>query len=141
MPTYILLVRLTHQGLQNIKESPARLEAGKKAFEAVGRCFSSDSSSVKRLDLGSAALGLLPSPEFHSRRYEIHSGDLFLIFTDGLVETMNSDGEEFGWDRLRAVVEKNRTRSLRGISEAIFEEGARWGNVVDDRTLLLIRFI
>ena len=36
MPTYILLVRWTTQGLQKIKESPSRLEAGKKAFEAAG---------------------------------------------------------------------------------------------------------
>ena len=36
MPTYILLVRWTAQGLQKIKESPSRLEAGKKAFEAAG---------------------------------------------------------------------------------------------------------
>jgi len=36
MPTYILLVRWTNQGLQRIKESPSRLEAGKKAFESVG---------------------------------------------------------------------------------------------------------
>ena len=36
MPTYILLVRWTSQGLQKIKESPSRLEAGKKAFEAAG---------------------------------------------------------------------------------------------------------
>ena len=36
MPTYILLVRWTSQGLQKIKESHSLLEAGKKAFEAVG---------------------------------------------------------------------------------------------------------
>jgi len=36
MPTYVLLVRWTNQGLQKIKESPSRLEAGKKAFEAAG---------------------------------------------------------------------------------------------------------
>jgi uncharacterized protein with GYD domain len=36
MATYILLVRWTTQGIQKIKESPSRLEAGKKAFEAVG---------------------------------------------------------------------------------------------------------
>ena len=36
MPTYLLLVRWTSQGLQKIKESPSRLEAGKKAFEAAG---------------------------------------------------------------------------------------------------------
>ncbi|MBV9887541.1 MAG: GYD domain-containing protein [Acidobacteria bacterium] len=36
MPTYILLVRWTTQGLQKIKDSPSRLEAGKKAFAAAG---------------------------------------------------------------------------------------------------------
>jgi len=36
MPTYILLARWTNQGLQKIKESPTRLEAGRKAFEAAG---------------------------------------------------------------------------------------------------------
>jgi uncharacterized protein with GYD domain len=36
MPTYIILVRWTSQGLQKIKESPSRLEAGEKAFKAAG---------------------------------------------------------------------------------------------------------
>jgi uncharacterized protein with GYD domain len=36
MPTYILLVRWTTQGLQKIKDSPSRLDAGRKAFEAAG---------------------------------------------------------------------------------------------------------
>jgi uncharacterized protein with GYD domain len=36
MPTYILLVRWTSQGLQKIKQSASRLEAGRKAFKAVG---------------------------------------------------------------------------------------------------------
>ncbi len=36
MATYINLVRFTQQGIQNIKESPTRLEAAKQAFRAVG---------------------------------------------------------------------------------------------------------
>lgn len=36
MPTYILLARWTNQGLQKVGESPSRLEAGRKAFEAAG---------------------------------------------------------------------------------------------------------
>ena len=36
MPTYISLLRYTQQGIQNIKESPARLDAAKKAFQAMG---------------------------------------------------------------------------------------------------------
>ena len=36
MPTYIILVNFTQEGIKNIKESPDRLDAGKKAFQAFG---------------------------------------------------------------------------------------------------------
>ena len=36
MPTYISLVRYTDQGMRNIRESPARLDAAKNAFSAMG---------------------------------------------------------------------------------------------------------
>lgn len=102
--------------------------------------FPSSAGSADRLGEGSAVLGLLPSREFLSQRREVRSGDLLLIFTDGLVEIPNSKGKEFGWSRLQTVVERNQNRSLKEISEAIFEEGVRSGTATDDRTLLLIRF-
>jgi uncharacterized protein with GYD domain len=36
MPTYLALMHWTKEGLEKIKESPARLEAGKKAVESAG---------------------------------------------------------------------------------------------------------
>ncbi len=36
MATYISLVRYTDQGVRNIKESPQRLDAARKAFKAMG---------------------------------------------------------------------------------------------------------
>lgn len=36
MPTYISQARWTAQGVQRLKDSPARLDAAKKAFEADG---------------------------------------------------------------------------------------------------------
>jgi uncharacterized protein with GYD domain len=36
MPTYVILINYTQQGIQNVKESPARLDAAKKAFKAAG---------------------------------------------------------------------------------------------------------
>ena len=36
MATYIILSGLTQQGIQNIKESPARVEAAKQTFQAMG---------------------------------------------------------------------------------------------------------
>jgi uncharacterized protein with GYD domain len=36
MATYISLVRYTQQGIEKIKDSPARLDAARKAFEQLG---------------------------------------------------------------------------------------------------------
>ena len=36
MPHYITLFRFTQKGVENIKQGPARLDAGKKAIEALG---------------------------------------------------------------------------------------------------------
>lgn len=35
MSTYVTLIHYTQQGIQNIKDSPARLDAAKKAFQAM----------------------------------------------------------------------------------------------------------
>jgi uncharacterized protein with GYD domain len=36
MATYITLIRYTQKGVENIKQSPARLDAARKAFKAMG---------------------------------------------------------------------------------------------------------
>lgn len=36
MPTYISLIKFTHQGVTSIKEGPARLDAGKDTLKAFG---------------------------------------------------------------------------------------------------------
>jgi len=36
MPTYVSLLNYTHQGIQNIKDSPKRLDAAKKLLKGMG---------------------------------------------------------------------------------------------------------
>lgn len=36
MPTYVVLMKLTDQGIKNIKDAPKRIEEGVKALEAMG---------------------------------------------------------------------------------------------------------
>ncbi len=36
MPTYVILMRLTDQGVRNIKDAPSRAEEGIRGFEAMG---------------------------------------------------------------------------------------------------------
>ena len=36
MPTYVTLIRFTQKGMEAIKDGPARLDAARQAFEALG---------------------------------------------------------------------------------------------------------
>lgn len=36
MPTYILLIKLTEQGIKNIKDLPSRVQSGREAVEKAG---------------------------------------------------------------------------------------------------------
>ncbi len=36
MPTYVTLIKYTQKGVENMKESPARLEAAKELFKSMG---------------------------------------------------------------------------------------------------------
>lgn len=39
MPTYIILINYTDQGIRNVKESPKRLDAAKKLLKSMGGEF------------------------------------------------------------------------------------------------------
>lgn len=50
------------------------------------------------------------------------SGDVFLFFTDGLSEAMNSASELFGESRLQAVLEQSESLTTEELRERILEE-------------------
>lgn len=50
MPTYITLIRYTQKGIENIRESPKRLDNARKAFEAAGAKFKDFYLTMGRYD-------------------------------------------------------------------------------------------
>ena len=51
MPTYIALLKWTGQGIANVNESPARLDAGRKAFKKMGVKLKDSYLTMGRYDL------------------------------------------------------------------------------------------
>ena len=51
MPTYISLVNYTQKGIENIKESPARLDKVKEAMKAAGGEFKAFFLTMGRYDM------------------------------------------------------------------------------------------
>ena len=71
------------------------------------------------------ALGVIGSPEFGDalevKTIDLVVGDRLLMFTDGLTEAMNSDGEEFGMDRILNVMDhpENNAAILNGAAKVL----------------------
>src|ERR1700688_327943 len=52
--------------------------------------------SLVRSECPNLPLGILPSGEFVSSAIRAEQGSVFALYTDGLLETANAGGEEFG---------------------------------------------
>jgi uncharacterized protein with GYD domain len=61
MATYVSLIHFTDQGIRNIKEGPARLDAAKKAYQAAGGELKAFYLSLGRYD--AVIIGEGPSDE------------------------------------------------------------------------------
>jgi Stage II sporulation protein E (SpoIIE)/PilZ domain len=64
--------------------------------------------TVDRLDPTATVLGLFGSWECTLAETRLDPGDVLSIFTDGITETTDADGQEFGEGRLMHVVQQNR---------------------------------
>jgi sigma-B regulation protein RsbU (phosphoserine phosphatase) len=101
------------------------------------------SESKFRLNPTGAAIGLIEDTEFGEKSMSMQSGDLLLMYTDGLVEATNPRMEMFGMNRLQNVVEGHYPASpgdmIREIRRRleIFVEGRP---LSDDTTILACRF-
>jgi len=68
----------------------------------------------------------------------IRPGDRFVLYTDGMLEAMNGQEEEFGRDRLHALVRESRGLNLAEAADHIISSVQRWApSQGDDLTLLL----
>jgi serine phosphatase RsbU (regulator of sigma subunit) len=63
--------------------------------------------SLVALESLATPVGLLPGGSFESRDLALESGDGLLMYSDGLTETKNRRGEEFGVDRVRRLFQES----------------------------------
>lgn len=97
------------------------------------------SRGITRLAMQQYPLGLVAKPGYVSTKVSCDKGDLFVVVSDGLIETMNADDEEFGLVRLEKSVVAHATKALPEIYEALMQTVADFGEQRDDRTALIVR--
>ncbi len=100
------------------------------------------SGAVERLDEGGLPVGLMPFVKYFEITVQLNPGDVLVVYSDGVTESVNEQEEEFDEPRLIEVIQKNMTRSAAGIRDRIDEALTRFvgkAKSVDDLTLLIVK--
>jgi serine phosphatase RsbU (regulator of sigma subunit) len=122
------------------------------AYDPVSRCgeltnagqlapYRLSAEGLQSLSLPSFPLGLSARFEFPLQAFAFAAGDRLLFVTDGFVETINRDGEPFGFERLEALLLAEASGDAARLRDAILEAvAAHAGGVppADDRTLVVL---
>lgn len=96
-------------------------------------------NSVEQLSAGGRILGLKES-SYSADTIQLQSGDRLIFYTDGITETRNAEGEEFGADRLSEAASRCRTLPAAEMKQELLNAARRHGNgrFEDDATVIVL---
>jgi serine phosphatase RsbU (regulator of sigma subunit) len=96
--------------------------------------------TIERLSAGGPVLGVLSDGAYVQERTPIKSGDRLVLYTDGIIEAVNANGEMFSDERLIDLVVANRACSAPALQARLTEAvaGHTDGRLQDDATLIVM---
>ena len=96
----------------------------------------------QHLDADGLILGILPEVSYEEKTDWVQPGDVLLLYTDGITEARNAQGEFFGEQRLRSVIRDTHRASAEGIIHRLLDalyDFTGSHSVQDDITLVVMK--
>jgi sigma-B regulation protein RsbU (phosphoserine phosphatase) len=98
--------------------------------------------TVRPIDLPGVPLGSFGASTYDERTVDIAAGDVFVFCSDGISETFDAAGEEFGSPRVGQTALEHRDKSAKEIVQAIFgamQEFRGDAPQTDDQTVVVVK--
>jgi phosphoserine phosphatase RsbU/P len=124
----------------------------KKVFYSrAGHCpvllFRASSQQAEYLKDKGTALGMVRSHDYcnfvEDNEFDYNSGDVMILYTDGITEAKNKKNEEFGDERLASALQNNALKSSKEIEGSIIKtlyEFSGSEDINDDYTSMTVKF-
>jgi len=102
--------------------------------------FSVSAGVPRDLDRGGGVLGVFKHWHYEEEELRLGSGDRILMYTDGITESRNAQGEEFGAARLTRIVQQFQDKDAAALVEDVVGRATEFssGNFDDDLTVVAI---
>ncbi len=96
--------------------------------------------ALDRLDCGGGVLGVFSDWRYEERDVRLHCGDRLLLYTDGITESRNATGEEFGENRLVDLVRRLQQAGAAAMVEQTIAAAGQFnnGHFEDDVTVVAV---
>lgn len=98
---------------------------------------------VRRLEVGGPIVGLFEHAAFEEETVTLSPGDWLIVFSDGVSEAMSASGDEYGEERILAVVDKDTSLAPADLLKALFADVRTFTKGAaqsDDITALVLRY-
>ena len=89
-------------------------------------------------------LGVVPGSRYETEQIDLRTGDVLVLFTDGVVEAQNPAGEEYSAKRLASIVSSHLQRSAGELIETIRASVTEFRGtpaLADDLTLVVLKIL
>ncbi len=92
------------------------------------------------LDTPDIVLGQVPAWQYHDAEWVLQPGDRVVMYTDGITEAGEQDGDEYGQERLRKVFQQNPGKTASDLLSTVLSDVAAHcrHSFADDATCLIL---
>jgi sigma-B regulation protein RsbU (phosphoserine phosphatase) len=107
-----------------------------------GLLFQAETRDVVSMDSSCSPVGMFDRVACEIKRADLAAGDILVLYTDGVTEAENPQGEEFGVERLSALIRRGHVLSAEVLMNHILENVADFCRGVgfnDDVTILVVK--
>jgi len=94
------------------------------------------------IERGELPLGMFRGARYYEYFLQIESGQMLVLYTDGVTEANNAEGEEYGRERLEQIAREGRDLSARELIAHIYADVLRWTGgrgATDDITFVVVK--
>jgi len=122
------------------------LDTGDTLFSSGGHnpalLYRAETQSCEYVTASGVAVGIFREAQFVPGTVHLEIGDILVLYTDGITEVINDDEDEFGEERLEALVTQNTGLPAQKLAELILDEITAFAgeeNLFDDATLVVLK--
>jgi sigma-B regulation protein RsbU (phosphoserine phosphatase) len=104
--------------------------------------FRAESQTVEHVDMEGLPIGIDRASAYTMKSVTLKPGDIAVLYTDGITEALNQEGEQYGRTRLISVLSGNhlkKAEELKNLIQKDLNDFTSFAQQHDDQTLVILK--